>query len=235
MTKSSNFSQSSKSNHRRSTILRRKEKDSRNSSLPRRTFLGRVVRRGGVWMLPHRSDTSRGHLHPPTHPRLTLPPFLHPSCSSVSTSQPHRQGGFSRAAAYAATFLGALARDFLPSSSRHPVFPSLQLPGLLSRNPPVLVAPLDDATAIVYASNLSTRKRNESVRLRWGAVVYTIFLTFDRTRSNLRWQCARGKSRIHRMRKSKRCERRCVRSRFFSRSICVYLNKEYLVNFVTFT
>ena len=29
----------------------------------RRTFLGRVVR--GVWMLPHRSDTSQGHLHPP--------------------------------------------------------------------------------------------------------------------------------------------------------------------------
>lgn len=31
----------------RGTKLRRKEKDSRNSSLPRRTFLGRVVRRGG--------------------------------------------------------------------------------------------------------------------------------------------------------------------------------------------
>lgn len=124
MTKSSNFSQSSKSNRRRSTILRRKEKDSRNSSLPRRTFLGRVVRRGGVWMLPHRSDTSRGHLHPPTHPRLTLSPFLHPSCSSVSTSQPHRQGGFSRAAAYAATFLGALARD---SSLPLPAAPSSRL------------------------------------------------------------------------------------------------------------
>lgn len=26
-------------------------------------------------MLPHRSDTSRGHLHPPTRPRLSLPPF----------------------------------------------------------------------------------------------------------------------------------------------------------------
>lgn len=45
--KSWNFSQPNKSSRRHATILRRKEKDSRNSSLPRRTFLGRVVRRGG--------------------------------------------------------------------------------------------------------------------------------------------------------------------------------------------
>lgn len=73
--KISNFSRS-RITRQRPRKLRRKEKDSRNSSLPRRTFLGRVVRRGVVWMLPHRSDTSQGHLHPLTRPRLTCPSFL---------------------------------------------------------------------------------------------------------------------------------------------------------------
>lgn len=90
-------------------------------------------------MLPHRSDTSRGHLHPPTRSHLTLPPAL-PFSLSLSFSlvfslspvklrldlTPHHQGGFSRAAAYAATFLGALARVFLPLSDSTT---SLQLPG----------------------------------------------------------------------------------------------------------
>lgn len=114
-------------------------------------------------MLPHRSDTSRGHLHPPTRPRLSLPPFasLFPSSFPLGrpsrAHQPHyRRGGFSRATAYAATFLGALAQAPFPfpfPPCRHPpVFATTRTPSL----PSPLVVSLEDATAIVYASNLLT-------------------------------------------------------------------------------
>lgn len=146
-------------------------------------------------MLPHRSDTSRGHLHPPTRPRLSLPPFASLSLSFFLSlgrpsraHQPHyRRGGFSRATAYAATFLGALAQAPFPfpslPSCRHPVFATTRTPSL----PSPLVVSLEDATAIVYASNLLTPgAMTLHPRSRRGAVVYTIFGTSDRTIESFR-------------------------------------------------
>lgn len=81
-------------------------------------------------MLPHRSDTSRGHLHPPTRPRLSLPPSaLSPSFFLLDVRLGlTSRGGFSRATAYAATFLGALAQASL-SLPFPAITPSSQLPG----------------------------------------------------------------------------------------------------------
>jgi hypothetical protein len=117
---------------RSSAKLRRKEKDSRNSSLSRRTFLGRVVKRRGVWMLPHRSDTSRGHLHPPTRPRLTPPPSLPPSRRlSFSAGTPSRPR--SRAIGGGLLPCGRLCRHFPGGACAGPSLPAttpaLQLPG----------------------------------------------------------------------------------------------------------
>lgn len=139
-------------------------------------------------MLPHRSDTSRGHLHPPTRPRLTLPP-AHSLVLSFSLLQlrlgltPHRRGGFSRAAAYAATFLGALARLFLPPSDSTT---SLQLPGPPLATPPpsstswsyrsTMQRPLSTRQIFPPPSGTTLRPVGEERRL-----VYTIFGTSDRT------------------------------------------------------
>lgn len=98
---------------------------------------------------------------------------------SVSSPQPHhRRGGFSRATAYAATFLGALAQAPSPSPScHHPVFATTRTPSPSS----LLVVSLEDATAIVYASNLFTLSVTILCpRSYRGAVVYTIFGTSDR-------------------------------------------------------
>lgn len=95
-------------------------------------------------MLPHRSDTSRGHLHPrrvatprpfpsrrPFFPRSSLP--LSPSPGPSPERVP-----LSRAAAYAATFVGGRLRASQPSSPRkRPFFPlpSPLLPPQFSTSP----------------------------------------------------------------------------------------------------
>lgn len=79
--------------------------------------------------------------------------FLSLRCPSRAHQPYYRRGGFSRATAYAATFLGALAQAPFPFlSCHHPVFATTRTPSL----PPLLVVSLEDATAIVYASNLFT-------------------------------------------------------------------------------
>lgn len=156
------FLQSSKSNCRCGTILRRKEKDSRNSSLPRRTFLGRVVRRGGVSGCCRIDPIHHGGIYiPPLIPVLRCLPF---SIPPAAPSRPHSRTA--RVVSPVRPLMPPLSWErlrgippFLFPLPRLPVFATTRIP--LSQ-PPVLVAPLDDATAIVYASNLSTRKRNDS-------------------------------------------------------------------------
>lgn len=87
-------------------------------------------------MLPHRSDTSRGHLHPPTCPRLMLPPALshsllfHPEAPSRPyTAQP---GWFPPVPPLMPPLSWGRLRGF---SSLFPTATSLQLPGP-PRNPP---------------------------------------------------------------------------------------------------
>lgn len=113
-----------------------------------------------------------------------LPPplsFFLPLRSPSRAHQPHhRRGGFSRATAYAATFLGALAQASLPL----PFLPSPRLCNYqdpLATPPPPhpLVVSLEDATAIVYASNLFTPDATTFRPRSWrGAVVSTIFWNF---------------------------------------------------------
>lgn len=145
-------------------------------------------------MLPHRSDTSRGHLHPPTRPRLSLPPSasLFPSFSwtSVSSSPAAPPPGWFLPCDRLCRYFpgGACASSLsLPLSCHHPVFATTRTPSL----PPLLVVSLEDATAIVYASNLFTPPPGEMTfhpRSQRGAVVYTIFGTSDRAIENpLRW------------------------------------------------
>lgn len=145
-----------------SKIRKWKEKDARNSestateNVFRLRSKKREGRGGGVWMLPHRSDTSRGHLHPPLtlspYPQIAAHSLLHDlSFSFLLSSFPSRvvSPGTN---AYAATFLEALARwSNLPS----PFSPwELRAPNGFE-----LVPLLRDATAIVYASNLNPSSR----------------------------------------------------------------------------
>lgn len=112
-------------------------------------------------MLPHRSDTSRGHLHPPTRPRLSLPPFRRsPSfflldvrleLTSRTTAEP---GWFLPCDRLCRHFPGGACASSLslPSLPSPRFFATTRTPSL----PPLPVVSLQDATAIVYASNLFT-------------------------------------------------------------------------------
>lgn len=139
-------------------------------------------------MLPHRSDTSRGHLHPPTRPRLSLPPsaslFLSFSQMSVSGSPAAPPPGWflpcDRLCRY---FPGGACASSL--SLPHPaITPSSQLPGpprysLLSSYGSKMQRPL--STRQIFSPPGATTFHPRSQR---GAVVYTIFGTSDRAIEN---------------------------------------------------
>lgn len=129
-------------------------------------------------MLPHRSDTSRGHLHPPTRPRLTLSPLPLYNSRSVSLPLLLSSGVPSRSRSCTTGVVspvrcrlcrhfpgGACAGPRSSFSSRPPprVFATTRTTP--SQSLLRLVAPFhDDATAIVYASNLSTSSRGTTPR-----------------------------------------------------------------------
>lgn len=157
-------------------------------------------------------------------PSFSIPPG--------APSRPHRQGGFSRAAAYAATFLGALARDSslpLPAT-----IPSLQLP---QASP--LATPRSRRTARRCNGHCL---RVKSFHPQAGTIVRSIAMKSGRLhdfcnfRSRAPTMCSRKISYPSATRKSNAIDRRFVRSRFKtpSRSICIYSNEEFPARFASF-
>lgn len=136
-------------------------------------------------MLPHRSDTSRGHLHPPTRPRLSLPPSATLSLSFSQTSV-----SSSPAAPPPGWFLPCdrLCRHFLGGACAS----SLSLPLL----PSPRLCNYQDPLATPSFRRIARRCNGHCLRVKSfhlpgittfharsqrGTVVYTIFGTSDRT------------------------------------------------------
>lgn len=148
-------------------------------------------------MLPHRSDTSQGHLHPPLALVLhCLSLFFLLSLSLLKlrldlTIAP--PGWFLPCGRLCRHFPGgACASPLLPPSRHYPVFATTRTP----RNPRPLNATLDDATAIVYASNLSTPKQNDTPPDRGEKRSFTRFLELPivRSRASTTTVCSRKMS-----------------------------------------
>lgn len=135
-------------------------------------------------MLPHRSDTSRGHLHPSTRLRLTLPPSF-PCRFSFSFRAPSRSRSRTiRVVSPVRPLMPPLSwgrlREHL-SSRHHPGFattgtPSQQFPPLVAFRSPMqrplstrqIFSPPSETTYSAPVAGSMT-------------VVYTIFGTSDRT------------------------------------------------------
>lgn len=187
-------------------------------------------------MLPHRSDTSRGHLHPPTRPRLSLPPS---ATLSLSFSQTSVSG--SPAAPPPGWFLPCdrLCRHFLGGACASSLsLPFLPSPRLCNYQDP-LAAPLFPSYRSKMQRPLSTRqifsplpplRHNDIPReivARSGRLHdFWNFRSYDQ--EFLRWRCAREDHCVRWTRENSdrgRLARLRVKTPF--RSVRVYSNEGF--------